>query len=420
MYIEVENNINVEVVNEPFQMALFQPTHAAKEIGQQVSDKEKQTDQLNTEKYALYFADIIKTTTKLVQDKKNSFQLIYLDPPYNTKRTRGARKIYTDNAEDWQETMLSVVKNTHLLLKETGFLVMSINQMELFNLKAICDSVFSEDCFIGLFPVKIRHTDRQLMINATYHDVYEYLLFYRKNKKTRFFTEDKAPLLEKFIYDVKIIDNQPLIQEMNGKMIEIFQPHQYEIIKTKPSLDYLRRYIIAGKLATANWSGEFFETYLRKLGNNLLIKVHGLEKEGLGYRWFQSQDEKRNSGVYFQSSLTAGRPILPSNDLDYTEIVPMVYKEGGEGCDFKDSKKPEQLLAFILNICSKKGDLVGDFYGGSGTTLATAIKLKRACIVGENNASSFAIIQKRLDNLKNGLDLDQIKYTFDIEISENV
>lgn len=366
--------------------------------------------------YKVYFKDSLELLPELLEDYSQKFQLIYLDPPYNTKRSRGSRKSYTDNSLDWSNSIKNILSNSHKLLRDEGFLVLSINQMELFNLKQICDKIFTADCFIGLFPVKIRHTERQLMINATYHDVYEYLLFYRKNKKTRFNTEFKGANVDKFIYSINIINDEPKQTIIAGKKVEIYNEGDYEIVTKSSSLENLRRYIIAGKLATANWSGEFFEKHLRKFGKNKLIKVEGLEKEGLGYRWFLSHNDKRNSGVYFQSAQTAGRPILPSNDLDYTEIVPNIYKEGGKNCDFKDSKKPEHLLNFIINICSKKNDLVGDFFGGSGTTISTCIKTKRSCITNDNNAESFKILINRLNNLKNGKDIDGIKYDFNYEV----
>lgn len=369
----------------------------------------------NRLRYSLFLKDANDLTKELLSASREKFQLIYLDPPYNTKRSRGSRKHYSDTSSSWSDEIHSVLQNSHTLLKKEGFLVLSINQMELFNLKNICDSVFGSECFIGLFPVKIRHSERQLMINATYHDVFEYLLFYRKNKQTRFFTELKHPRIEKFDYRIEVATSKPKRVIISGKEVEIYQPGQYKIINEKPSLKNLRRYIIAGKLATANWSGEFFETHLRKLGKDLLIKVQGLEREGLGYRWFQTQSDKRHSGVYFQSSLTAGRPVLPTNDLDFTEIVPNIYKEGGPGIDFKDSKKPEQLLEYIISITTRENDLVGDFFGGSGTTIAKCIKMKRSCITSDTGLESIRIISKRLSNLKEGKDLCGQHYDFKLQ-----
>jgi hypothetical protein len=364
--------------------------------------------------YKMVMQDAASLTGELSHRYAGAFQLIYLDPPYNTKRARGSRKHYSDRSAVWSDDIYSVVNHCHGLLKKEGFLALSINQMELFSLKPVCDSVFGSECFIGLFPVKIRHSERQLMINATYHDVYEYLLFYRKHKQTRFYTDVKHPRIEKFDYRIETLTTAPDKMIVGGKEVEIYRPDEYRISQETPGLENLRRYVIAGKLATANWSGEFFENHLRKLGDNLLVKVPGLEKEGLGYRWFQTQNEKRSSGVYFQSSLTAGRPVLPTNDLDFTEIVPNIYKEGGEGIDFKDSKKPEQLLEYILSITTREHDLVGDFYAGSGTTIARCIKMKRSCITGDDSGTSIGIASRRLSNLRAGKDLCGVKYQFEV------
>jgi len=341
------------------------------------------------------------------------FQLIYMDPPYNTGRLRGARKEFRDTIKlEWRDSINDIALQSHALLKDSGFLAISINQMELFNLKAVLDGVYGADCFVGVFPVKIRHKDRQLMINATFHDLFEYLLIYRKNRKTRFFTPHKTAREDKFIYAVRTLAPNPRELAINGKRVEVFEDKQYEILETGYTPESLRRYVIAGKLATANWSGEWYENHLRKLGENLLIRVWGLEKEGLGFRWFQTGNERRRSGVYFQSQLNAGRPILPTNDLDYTEVVPTIYKEGGPGCDFKDSKKPEALLKFLMEACTEPNDLVLDPFAGSGTTLAVAIKLGRRAVAVENNEAAIRIIRRRLRNLRQGRDIDGFRYSF--------
>lgn len=352
-------------------------------------------------KAQLFKEDARDISNRLIKNLARKFNLIYLDPPYNTGRSRGSRKIYKDASTSWYEEIKPVIENSHALLADTGFLAVSINQMELFNLKSIVDEVFAAKSFIGLFPVKIRHKERQLMINATFHDVYEYLLLYRKNPKSRFYTEIQKPDVEKYIYKINVFKGEkPMVKEFAGKKVEVFAPNQYTINEANPSLSNLRRYVIAGKIATANWSGEFFENHLRKLGENLLIKVHGLENKGLGYRWFATHNEKRRSGLYFQSSLTSGRPVLPTNDLDYTEVVPTIYKEGGNGCDFKDSKKPEDLLKFLLKITTQEDDLVADFYAGSGTTLSCALQMNRRVITSDKSDEALAICVNRAKNLQ--------------------
>lgn len=306
----------------------------------------------------------------------------------------------------------NALKKAFEYLSRDGFLAISINQMELFNLKNVADQIFGENSFVGLFPVKIRHTERQLMINATFHDVYEYILIYRKNKSTRFRSKFKPPKLEKFVYEIKILDDKPLRKNIGGKKVEIYSENQYKIVKGKPSIKNFRRYIIAGKIATGNWSGEVYESHLKSLGENKLVKVHGLDKKWRGYRWFITGNHKRKSGVYFQPAESAGKPQLFSNYIDFTDIVTNIYKEGGAGIDFKDSKKPEALLALLLDMTTEEGDLVMDLYGGSGTTIATAIKNWRSCIIIEKKDEFVKIIRHRLQNMKDGMDIDALKYDF--------
>lgn len=364
--------------------------------------------------YRVVFDDVLEYCDKNREKLCGKFKLVYLDPPYNTKRKRGARKTYNDTNSNWSSFMDNIIGFSREFMSEEGFLAVSINQMELFNLKNIIDSHFGAENFIGIFPVKIRHKDRQLMINATFHDVYEYILIYRKQRGTRFFCENKVADKSKFIYKINILDNNPTIKNISGKKVEIYLPDQYEIVKGESESEelLLRRYIIAGKLKTANWSGEWYENNLAHLGNDLLIKVYGLEQQGLGYRWFNTANSKRKSGVYFQSILNSGRPILPSNDLDFTDEVTNIYKEGGEYCDYKDSKKPEKLINFLLEICTQKEDKVLDMFGGSGTTLACCIKQGRDCIIIDNNIEAIKIINNRLNNMRNGKDIDLKEYEF--------
>ncbi|MFP4401739.1 MAG: DNA methyltransferase [Candidatus Nanoarchaeia archaeon] len=349
---------------------------------------------------------------------KEKVKLVYMDPPYNTKRSRGARKSYSDNNSDWKKSIYEVIDKSFNYLREDGFLAISINQTELFSLKNEIDRVFNKKgCFVGLFPIKIRHSDRQLMIGASFHDIYEYLLIYRKNPKSQFNTTFKKPDLNDYYHEIRILDNSPKIMEIKGKKAEVYSNKQYEIIsdKSKTSKEFFRKYSISGKIATANWSGEFYENNLKHFDNNCLIKIHGLENHGKGYRWFETPNEKRKRGIYFQSFEGAGRKKQVSNgDFDYTDEVTLMFKEGGEGIDFKDSKKPEKLINKLIEITTSEEDIVFDLFGGSGTTIASCVKKNRNCLTIE--MENVKIIQKRLENLKKGEDIDKKIYDFDYKL----
>ena len=57
-----------------------------------------------------------------------------------------------------------------------------------------------------------------------------------------------------------------------------------------------------------------------------------------------------------------------------------------------------------------------DFFGGSGTTLASCIKKNRSCIIIEKNKDPLRTIRARMKNMKNGKDLDGIKYKFNVKL----
>jgi adenine-specific DNA-methyltransferase len=57
----------------------------------------------------------------------------------------------------------------------------------------------------------------------------------------------------------------------------------------------------------------------------------------------------------------------------------LLVKRAAEETGFQ-TQKPEALLERIISIASNAGDLVADFFCGSGTTLAVAEKLGRRWI----------------------------------------
>jgi len=61
------------------------------------------------------------------------------------------------------------------------------------------------------------------------------------------------------------------------------------------------------------------------------------------------------------------------------------------------TQKPEKLLERIILASSNEGDLVADFFCGTGTTLAVADKLKRNWIGVDNNPKAIDLCKKRLN-----------------------
>ncbi|MHC4697833.1 MAG: DNA-methyltransferase [Planctomycetota bacterium] len=62
------------------------------------------------------------------------------------------------------------------------------------------------------------------------------------------------------------------------------------------------------------------------------------------------------------------------------------------------TQKPEALLERVIRSCSSEGDLVADFFCGSGTTLVVAKRLRRRWLGCDVNPEAIAITQRRLAN----------------------
>ena len=87
--------------------------------------------------------------------------------------------------------------------------------------------------------------------------------------------------------------------------------------------------------------------------------------------------------------------------------IDMVGRTSGERTGYA-TQKPEALLARIIEAASCEGDIVGDFFCGSGTLAAAASKLGRRWICCDSSPVALASCIKRfLDN--------EMKFTFLIE-----
>ena len=87
------------------------------------------------------------------------------------------------------------------------------------------------------------------------------------------------------------------------------------------------------------------------------------------------------------------------------------YNKDRNSVDYP-TQKPDELLKRIILASSKPGDLVMDFFGGSGTTMAVAEKLGRKWVTCDMGKLSFYTMQKRLLKIKNSKDMYNPKKTY--------
>lgn len=87
----------------------------------------------------------------------------------------------------------------------------------------------------------------------------------------------------------------------------------------------------------------------------------------------------------------------------------------GQGdVEFRNGKKPEELIKFLIHIFSNKNDIVLDYHLGSGTTAAVALKMGRQFIGIEQIDNQIKLSLSRLNNVISG-DLSGISEDEDVQ-----
>lgn len=125
--------------------------------------------------------------------------------------------------------------------------------------------------------------------------------------------------------------------------------------------------------------------------DNILVYVKNPEKY-----FFDSQAVDREPymapGLVTPEKAKLGK--LPTDVWWHTIVSPTGKEKTGY-----PTQKPEGILRRIITASSKPGDMVLDFFGGSGTTAAVAHQLGRKFITMDRNPEAISVIKARLEKL---------------------
>ncbi len=106
-------------------------------------------------------------------------------------------------------------------------------------------------------------------------------------------------------------------------------------------------------------------------------------------------DKKRAKeiGKAFEAPNGAGKKQIGWTDVWWHTIVPTSGKERTG----YPTQKPLGIINRIIETSSKPGDLILDFFAGSGTTGESCIKLGRKFILIDNNSQAELVMRKRFE-----------------------
>ena len=306
---------------------------------------------------------------------KGKVDVIYIDPPYNTGNGNTFR--YNDKLVDdedpykhskWLSFMskrLSLIKN---ILKRTGLVFISINDIEFSQLKLLCDEILGEKNFVACITWRQLHTVKN---SARYFSKNtEYLLVYAKSIDS--INQLRQPLdkSESYTYDDNDGKGKYKLDPLSARNKNIEYEFYFDKWKLKwkaPKGSYprysqetLKRMFESGEIAwKSGWKEPKAKRYLSRV------------QEGVPPSTFWDGSE-----VGFNATATGELAVVLSRDSFL-------------------SPKPTGLIKRCVEIGAKDKDaIILDFFAGSGTTGHAVLDLNKEdkgnrefilCTNNENN-----------------------------------
>lgn len=338
---------------------------------------------------------------KLLQKSYHSkVKMIYIDPPYNT----GKEFIYPDNFHDnldtylqytgqkdaegkkfgtnaetsgryhtnWLNMMYPRLKLARNLLRDDGVIFISIDDNEVHNLRKICDEIFGEDNFIGLFVV---NSSPSAIDYGDIGKMHEYALFYAKN--IMFTVTNQIPEKEKvFKYSDS---NGPfnIYPLYNGNVAfnPSTRPNLYYPFYLNPNKKIDPDFFEISLQMKPDWV-EVFPVVSRKDNIQRVWRwgrekaQQGLNDEIIGYKTedgeFRVVQKSRHTGKVIRSLLI---------DKDVQARRGTAEVENLFNAKFFSFPKSVDLIKRFVCSGSSDDEIVLDFFAGSSTTAHAVMKL---------------------------------------------
>jgi len=299
-------------------------------------------------------------------------KLIYIDPPYNTGNDEFG---YNDtfNHSTWLTFMRNRLSLAKLMLEKGGSLWVNIGDEEAHYLKVLLDEIFPKGFVASVVWQKRTSPDARKPLG----DAHDYILVYSNDERTFRAKCKPIPLTKEQKAAFKNPDNDP-----RGPWVSTdFTAQGY-----RPNQMY--------KITTPG--GKIYEPPARKCWSKIESEYFKLLKEGR--MWFGADGDampRKKTYLSETEGITSWtwweNKEVGHNQESKQESIALF----GEDQPFS-TPKPERLIKRIIDICSNEGDLILDFFSGSGTTAAVAAKMNRKYIAIEQMIYPIDYIVNRL------------------------
>ena len=336
-----------------------------------------------------------------VKDKyAGKVKLIYIDVPYFFKK-KIAEDSFKYNSNFRLSSWLVFLKNrleiAQELLSEKGSIWINISEDGMHYLKVMADSVFGKGQFVGTIPRKTRNGKSDVPFNMSQD--FDWLLVYTKGSEG---DEIVGRVVERQYITTPDFPNRPWRKADLTKQTTIQQRPNSNFTMVNPKTG--KEYPVNSKRSWAV-AKDTFQTWYDNGGIGFPDDYEFMSGDKPFRRVFKDEDEakSKSSAVYsdFLLKLFSGSTVNKLGNEQIDELF---------GRDSFDYAKPEELLAEIIKITTKANDIILDFFMGSATTQAVAMKMNRRFIGIEQmdyiNEVSVPRLQKVIAGEQGGISKD--------------
>jgi site-specific DNA-methyltransferase (adenine-specific)/adenine-specific DNA-methyltransferase len=217
--------------------------------------------------------------------------------------------------------------------------------------------------------------------------------------------------------------DQKMSHYIKVMMDEIFGKNQFrnEVVWcydkwTAPSKDFQKNHDILLKYSKTD---NYYSKIIREIDNKRQLTLDrgyttNLLKNGEKQLIVYNGNEERDNIKQLINSEKFARVIYKEPDGNPLKDYWLINKEHPKSLERTGypTQKPVELIERIIDASSNEGDIVLDFFGGSGTTCAVAEKLGRRWISCDIGKYSFYTQQKRLLTIQESKSLDNPKQKY--------
>ena len=350
--------------------------------------------------------------SSILKRYEGKVKCIYIDPPYNT----GSDNF---NHSTWLIFMRNRLKLAYKLLKSDGYLFVQCDDNEQAYLRVLIDEIFNKDNFINVVTVKTKiggvsgSSEGKSLKDAT-----EFINIYAKNKSESLLNPVyvKTPLnkyVQQYQDDGKSWKYTSIITNMSGKKkvkeIDGFTFYSYDTFETKSVTRFAKDNGLTVDEVYNKYNDKIFRTTNAQssIRQTVISETKDINSVIVGCEYIPTKGKNKGNLVEILYKDTNRNMLMflsdcvqkEGNNYYYLEKVSTLWddiqynnisKDGG--VDFANGKKPETLIKRVLDLATKKNDIILDFHLGSGTTCAVAHKMQRQYIgieqlnYGENDS----------------------------------